>query len=310
MLYSIYRMTIFARSCMFILINLMEEMVVMEKETDNSLVGCMREVSDPRAPYNQKHKFLDIIVITITAVLSGMDTWNEIEDWASSKKEWLGQFLELPGGVPSHGTINRVFQMIDPGKFHGVFFRWAGAVAGAVGGVVSIDGKTVRRSRDGGGGQWPIHVVSAWACENALVLGQLRAEEKTNERKAIPELLDLLCIKGCIVTIDAMGTQKEIAEKIIEKEADYILQVKGNQPALMEDISLYFEKDVFTRSKKELEREGLYQRETCNDHDRIETREYYVSNDIGWLLKKHRGWAGLHGIGACVVSVTEKDRTT
>ena len=105
----------------------------MEKETDNSLIGCMREVPDPRTPYNPKHKFLDIIVITITAVLSGMDTWNEIEDRASSKKEWLGQFLELPGGIPSHDTINRVFQRIDPGKFHGAFFWWAGAVAGAVG---------------------------------------------------------------------------------------------------------------------------------------------------------------------------------
>ena len=126
MLCSIYRMTIFARSCMTILINLMEGMVVMEKETNNSLIGCMREVPNPRAPYNQKHKFPDIIIITITAVPSGMDTWNEIEDWASPKKEWLGQFLELPGGVPSHDTINWVFQMIDSGKFHGAF--WSGQV--------------------------------------------------------------------------------------------------------------------------------------------------------------------------------------
>lgn len=282
----------------------------MEKGTDTSLIRCMQEVPDPRAPYNQKHKFLDIIMIAVTAVLSGMDTWNEIADWASSKKEWLGQFLELPGGIPSHDTINRVFQMIDPGKFHEAFFQWTRAIAGTVSGVVSIDGKTVRRSRDGAGGQRPIHVVSAWACENALVLGQLRVDEKTNEIKAIPELLDILCIKGCIVTIDAMGTQKGITEKIIEKGADYILQVKGNQPALMEDISLYFEKEVFTRPKKELGQEGLYQKEVCNDHGRIETREYYVSNDIGWLLEGHSGWSGLQGIGACVASVTEKDKTT
>lgn len=281
----------------------------MGKEKDISLIGCMREVPDPRAPYNQKHKFLDIIVITITAVLSGMDTWNEIEDWASSKKEWLRQFLELPGGIPSHDTINRVFQMIDPEKFHEAFLQWTCAVAGTVSGVVSIDGKTVRRSREGAGGQRPIHVVSAWACESALVLGQLRVDEKTNEIKAIPELLDLLCIKGCIVTIDAMGTQKDIAEKIIEKDADYILQVKGNQPALKEDISLYFENEIFTRSKKDLEQEEMYYKETDNDHGRIETREYYVSDDIDWLLQEHRGWAGLRGIGACVASVIEKDKT-
>lgn len=282
----------------------------MDKETDLSLVGCMQGVPDPRAPYNQKHKFLDIIVITVTAVLCGMDTWNEIEDWASSKREWLEQFLELPGGIPSHDTINRVFQMIDPEKFHEAFLRWTSAAAGTVRGVVSIDGKTVRRSREEAGDQRPIHVVSAWACESALVLGQLRVDEKTNEIKAIPELLDTLYIKGCIVTIDAMGTQKDIAKKIMEKGADYILQVKGNQPALMEDIAFYYEKDVFTRSKKELEQKEVYYKEICGDHGRIETREYYVSDDIDWLMQGHGGWEGLKGIGACVSSVTEKGRTT
>lgn len=135
--------------------------------------------------------------------------------------------------------------MLDPEMFHDAFFRWTGAVAGKIEGVVAIDGKTVRRSRDESKEKRPIHVVSAWASEASLVLGQLRVDEKTNEIKAIPELLDILCLKGCVVTIDAMGTQKEIAEKIIEKEADYILQVKGNQQSLMEDIALYFEKDIF-----------------------------------------------------------------
>lgn len=177
-------------------------------ENNFSLVGCMEEVPDPRAPYNQKHKILDIIVIAVTAILCGMDTWNEIEDWAKSKRDWLGSFLELPGGIPSHDTINRVFQMIDPEKFHDAFFRWTGAVAGKIEGVVAIDGKTVRRSRDDAKGNRPTHVVSAWACEASLVLGQLKVDEKTNEIKAIPELLDILCLKGCVVTIDAMGTQK------------------------------------------------------------------------------------------------------
>lgn len=281
-----------------------------DTKNDFSLIGCMQDVPDPRAPYNQKHKFLDIIIIAVTAILCGMDTWNEIEDWAHSKKEWLGSFLELPGGIPSHDTINRVFQMMDPEKFHDAFFRWTGAVAGKIQGVVAIDGKTVRRSRDDAKENRPAHVVSAWACEASLVLGQLRVNEKTNEIKAIPELLEILCLKGCVVTIDAMGTQKEIAEKIIEKEADYILQVKGNQETLMKDIVLYFEKDIFPYKKKELEKEDQYYKEMCFEHGRQEIREYYVENSVLWLQENHPDWKGLNGIGACVSTVTEKGRTT
>lgn len=281
-----------------------------DMENECSLVGCMREIPDPRAPYNQKHKFLDIIIIAVTAILCGMDTWNEIEDWACSKEDWLRTFLELPGGIPSHDTINRVFQMMEPDKFHEAFFRWTGAVAGKIEGVVAIDGKTIRRSRDGAKGKQPAHVVSAWASEASLVLGQLRVEEKTNEIKAIPELLEILCLKGCVVTIDAMGTQKEIAEKVIDKGADYILQVKGNQETLLEDISLYFEKDIFLRKKKELEKEGRYSKEIDFDHGRQEIREYYVEDEIGWLKGNHPGWKGLNGIGACVSTITERGVTT
>ena len=279
-------------------------------KNENSLIECMREIPDPRAPYNQKHKFLDIIIIAVTAILCGMDTWNEIEDWAYSKREWLGTFLELPGGIPSHDTINRVFQMMDSEKFHDAFFRWTGAIAGKIEGVVAIDGKTVRRSRDDAKGNRPVHVVSAWASEASLVLGQLRVNEKTNETKSIPELLEVLCLKGCIVTIDAMGTQKEIAEKIIEKEADYILQVKANQETLREDIAFYFEKELFTHNKKELEKEKQYYKEFCFEHGRQEIREYYVENSIGWLKENHPDWKGLRGIGACISTVTEKGETT
>lgn len=276
---------------------------------DTSLIGCMREISDPRAPYNQRHKFLDIIIIAVTAVLAGMDTWNEIADWAVSKKEWLGTFLELPCGIPSHDTINRVFQMIEPEKFHDAFYRWTGTVAGKVKGVVAIDGKTARRSREDAGNIKPIHVVSAWAAESSLVLGQLCVDEKTNEIKTIPELLDILCLEGCIVTIDAMGTQKDIAKKIIKKKADYILQVKGNQQTLMDDISEYFQKDVFTVKKDVLEKEARYYKNICGDHGRMEKREYYVENNISWLRERHPDWEGLAGIGACISTVTEKEKT-
>ena len=131
---------------------------------DTSLIGCMMDVPNPRALYNQRHKFIAIITIAIMAVICGMDTWNEIEDWARSKKEWLGTFLELPGEIPSHDTINRVFQMLDPEQFHRAFFPWTSTIVGKVQGVVAIDGKTVRRSREEASGLRPIHVVSAWDC--------------------------------------------------------------------------------------------------------------------------------------------------
>lgn len=281
-----------------------------DTKADFTLIGCMQEVPDPRAPYNQRHKFLDIIMIAVIAILCGMNTWNEIEDWARSKEEWLKTFLELPGGIPSHDTINRIFQMLEPDKFHDAFFRWTGAVAGKIEGVVAIDGKTIRRSRDEAKGNHPSHVVSAWACGASLVLGQMRVDEKTNEIKAIPERLEILCLEGCVVTIDAMGTQKEIAEKIIDKGADYILQVKGNQETLKEDIALYFEKDIFQRKKKDLEGKGCYHKEISFDHGRREIREYYVENDIEWLRKNHPGWKGLNGIGACISTVTEKGAST
>ena len=140
--------------------------------------------------------------------------------------------------------------------------------------------------------------------------GTVAGDEKTNEIKAIPELLDILCLKGYVVTIDAMGTQKEIAEKIIEKEADYILQVRGNQQGLMEDIALYLEKDIFLYKNSELEKEDRYYKEICFEHGRQETREYYVEKNIGWLKENHLGWKGLEGIGACISTVIEHGETT
>lgn len=288
------------------------EMITMNNENKTSLVDYMRDIPDPRAPYNQRHSFIDIIMIAVLAILCGMDTWDEIEDWALSQQDWLRTFLELPNGIPSHDTINRVFQMIEPEKFHTAFLEWSQSLFGQIEGVVAIDGKTVRRSKDSKNRKRPIHVVSAWAVENNLVLGQNKVDEKTNEIKAIPELLEILCLKGCIVTIDAMGTQKEIATKILEREADYILQVKGNQATLLEDISLYFEKEVFLENKAELRKAERYFKEQNGEHGRLETREYYVENDISWMKEYQTEWKGLKGIGACISTVEkngQKSRT-
>ncbi len=158
--------------------------------------------------------------------------------------------------------------MLDPEQFHRAFFPWTSAIAGKVQGVVAFDKKTVRRSREEASGLRPIHVVSAWANASGLVLEQQRVDEKTNEIKAIPELLEALCLEGCIVTIDAMGTQKDRTKAIINKKADYILQVKGSQQALLDDISLYFKEDVLQRDKKVLEAENKYYKEICFEHGR------------------------------------------
>ncbi len=282
----------------------------MENSRKPTFLDCMGRVTDPRKPYNQRYIFLDIVVIAVLATLCGADTWNEIESWGIAFKDWLSTFLALKNGIPSHDTFNRVFQMIDPEEFHRFFLEWIQEVVSEVKGVVSIDGKTVRRSRDEKNAKKAIHVVSAWAGELSLVLGQEKVDEKSNEINAIPELLKKLAIEGCTVTIDAMGTQKKIAGQIIDKQANYILQVKGNQETLEKEIAEYFEKEVFPQKKKGLEDRGLYFKDICNDHGRFETREYYVETDIRWMVDAQKDWKGLNGIGACRSKVEENGCVT
>lgn len=282
----------------------------MENSKKTTFLDYMGRVTDPRKPYNQLHVFLDIVAIAVLATLCGADTWNEIESWGNACKDWLSTFLVLKNGIPSHDTFNRVFQMIDPEEFHCIFLEWMQGIAAEVKGVVSIDGKTVRRSRDKKNNKKAIHVVSAWSGELSLVLGQEKVDEKSNEIKAIPELIKKLAIEGCTVTIDAMGAQKKIAEQIIKKDADYILQVKGNQETLENEIAEYFEKEVFPEKKTVLEKEGMFYKDMSNDHGRMETREYYIEKDIGWMADALKEWEGLKGIGACRSTVEENGCVT
>ena len=251
--------------------------------TEEILLGAFSEVPDPRASYNQKHRFIDILTITILATICGADTWDEIEDWGNTNLEWLKSFLVLENGIPSHDTFNRVFQMIDPKKLHEAFQTWVNGIITKLEGVVAIDGKTIRRSKEEISQTKPAHIVSAWANSLSMVLGQVKVDEKSNEIKAIPELLKTLSIKGCIVTIDAMGTQKAIASQIVESGAEYILSLKENQGTLYQEVSEYFEKEQFSQNKGELEKEGKYYKTLCQDHSRIETREYYLENEIDWM---------------------------
>ena len=206
------------------------------------LVNHFSGISDPRLNRQQLHKLSDILVISICAILSGVDTWAHIEEFGHSKIEWFKTFLELKNGIPSHDTFGRVFAILPHEILEEYFVSWVQAAVTLVKGeIIPIDGKRVRGSYDKASGKAAIHMVSAYASASGLVLGQVKTSDKSNEITAIPELLDTLYIKGCIVTIDAMGCQRAIADKIIDKGGDYILALKGNQGKLHDEVIECFE---------------------------------------------------------------------
>jgi len=195
----------------------------MQTTTKPSIIDHFASLTDQRIFLKIRHKLIDIIVITLCAVISGADEWTEIAQFGRAKEQWFRNFLELPSGIPSHDTFGRVFAMIRPDEFKRCFLTWVSAAFENIAPqVISIDGKTMRHSYDRSSNKAAIHMVSAWATENRLVLGQIKTEEKSNEITAIPELLKVLELKGCIVTIDAMGCQKEIVKQIVEQGGDYV----------------------------------------------------------------------------------------
>ena len=223
-------------------------------------------LEDPRVERTREHGLQDIIFITIAAVICGAEIWNDIENYGKSKEQWLRSLLQLRNGIPSHDTFNRVYSALGPEKLEECFLEWVGSVSVLTQGeVIGIDGKSIRGSRDKGS-KPIVHMVSAWASQNQLSLGQVKVNDKSNEITAIPKLLDTLAISGCIVTIDAMGCQTKIADKIISKEADYILAVKGNQGSLEEQV-----RDTVKFEKPDSEWEN-----TDFGHGRIETRKCSV----------------------------------
>ena len=242
-------------------------------------------LTDPRVERNREHLLEEILLIAIAAVLSGAESWNDIEEYGDSKQEWLQTFLRLPGGIPSHDTFNRVFSALDPEEFEQGFAAWVGSIAKLTAGeVVAIDGKTLCGTRQDGKKQL-VHMVSAWASANNLVLGQRKVDDKSNEITAIPKLLAALELSGTVVTIDAMGCQRTIAEKIVDKKADYILAVKDNQQLLLDDI-----KDSFRMLAADTVAEEI----DCG-HGRVERRRCTVLGDLT-LLDKPGDWKGLRSL--------------
>jgi predicted transposase YbfD/YdcC len=268
------------------------------------------DLEDPRIDRTKLHKLLDIVIIAICAVICGADAWVEVEEFGNAKLAWLRTFLELPNGVPSHDTFGRVFALLDPDQFRLCFVSWVQAISQITDGeIVALDGKTLRHSYDGPLGKAAIHMVSAWASTNRLVLGQLKVDDKSNEITAIPELLRLLALKGCIVTIDAMGCQTEIAKTIIDAGADYVLALKGNQGTLHRDVQ-----DLFAYAQ-ETDFKGIahdFQETIEKGHGRIETRQHWTISEPEFIayLDPNGAWAGLESIGMVAAERRIGDETT
>ncbi len=268
----------------------------MEQQRSLDLETYFAEIKDPRIERTKQHKLLDIIIIAICGMICGAEGWVEIEEFGKEKEEWLKTILELPNGIPSHDTFGRVFARLDPVKFEECFFQWVQSLNETIAGVIAIDGKTLRRTHDGANGKKALHMVSAWAAENRLVLAQVAVAEKSNEITAIPLLLRQLALSGCIITIDAMGAQKEIAKQIVDDDGDYVLALKGNQGRLAKEVQETFtlaQADHFTHIQHQ-----FYQ--TVNKgHGRLEIRKHWIIDDPEYIayLNPKREWKGLRSIG-------------
>ncbi len=269
-------------------------------------------LEDPRyTNRNYRHKLSDILTIAILGSICGADNWVELSNFGKSKEAWLREFLELPHGIPSHDTFGRVFSMLDSSTFEACFIEWTQSIRELVGGhdnqeIISIDGKTSRCSHDRRKGKNPLHMVSAWASEQGLLLGQISTEEKSNEIKAIPRLLGMIDIKGAIVTTDAMGCQKDIAASIVKQEGDYILTLKDNQPTLADNLKAIFVLGEKTQYKN---MHHLQKIEKVKAHGRIEKRRYTLISSKQDTEFQAR-WPGLKSIGMLEVKRTINYETT
>jgi predicted transposase YbfD/YdcC len=270
----------------------------MEKHKD--LISLFGDIPDPRINRKKLHQLGDIMAIAILAVICGAETWVDIQDFGVARHDWLKKFLDLSNGIPSHDTFNRVFSLLDPKEFEKRFVEWVEAISGKLSGQVVIDGKMIKGSGNRRNKKEPLWVVSAWSAELDLVLAHTQVSEKSNEITAIPELLEMLSIEGCVVSLDAMGCQKEIAKKICDEGGDYVLALKGNQGNLHAEIINYFEQ---AKAQNFEYVEHDFHKSYEENRGRKEERLLYVTGDIEWLPKKDE-WRNLKSI-ICLTSNRE-----
>jgi len=264
--------------------------------TQRTIANHFAELKDPRKFHSPPHLLLDMVTIAICAVICGADDWVAIESFGRAKESWFRRFLALPNGIPSHDTFGQVFAKLDPTEFQRCFLSWVTTISQvSVGEVVAIDGKTLRRSHDKGAGKAAIHMVSAWASQNRLVLGQVKVEDKSNEITAIPELLRVLALQGCIVTIDAMGCQTEIAALIIDQKADYLLALKANHGRLYQEVERLF-RDALNDPTQAIPYQTS--RTANKGHGRLEIRQCWTISDPEYIayLDPEGRWQGLQSV--------------
>ena len=258
----------------------------------DGIVEVFEALEDPRTGNAKRHSLHELLIIALCTVLCGGETCADMALFGRSKRGFLEEFLTLEHGIPSHDTFSRVFRLLDPDGFHAWFLGFMKRFAETCEGVVAIDGKTLRRSFDRASAGSPLHLVSAWAADQRLVLAQLAVGDKSNEIVAVPRLLALLSLKGRIVTADAMSCQRTIAQRVIEQKADYVLALKANQGTLRDDVCLVLDDpETPLDSATEVDK----------GHGRIETRSASLSTDIAWLQDGH-GWPGLKAVGKVVAS--------
>lgn len=274
----------------------------MSYKPQSSISKHFEQVEDPRIERSKAHLLIDILTIAILAIICGADGWVAMESYGKAKEPWLRTFLELPNGIPSHDTFARVFSRLDPDQLQTAFLSWVRSVSQLTEGeVIPIDGKCVRRSYDEGKTQGAIHMVSAWASQNRLVLAQRKVDEKSNEITAIPALLKVLDLRGCIVTIDAMGTQKRIAQQIVAQEGEYVLALKGNQGGLYEDVQQLFDW-AHKQGFKDIDHDFYETIEA--GHGRIEKRRCWSLGQVEELVDSQQ-WTKLTSI-AMVEAIREE----
>jgi len=263
--------------------------------------ACFEGLHDPRTGNAGRHDLLEMLMIALCTVLCGGEDCTDMAEFAETKLEFLRGFLQLEHGAPSHDTFSRLFRLLDPEQFRDCFQRFMAGFAEACQGVVAIDGKVLRRSFDKASGKSALHMVSAWGCEQRLVLGQIATDAKSNEITAVPKLLKMLSLEGSIVTVDALNCQREIAQQVIDQKGDYVMALKGNQGTLHDDVRTFLDDP---KAKLSISASTV-----DADHGRIETRTAMISTDISWLQEDHK-WPGLAAVGKVVRIREMADKTT